>query len=64
MGARHKLNKVAIQGALIVGAIVGLATDSTLIGLITMGALIALCFAAGDIRLDRDDHRNQRNRRR
>ena len=53
MGARHKLNKVAIQGALIVGALVALAANSTLIGLNTMGALLVLCLTAGDIRMDR-----------
>ena len=66
MGARHKLNKVAIQGTLIVGALVGLATNSTLIGLITMGALLALCLATGDIRVgpaNSPDRRKPRSRR-
>ena len=64
MGARHKLNKVAIQGVLIVGALVGLATESTLVTLFTIGGLLALCVVAGDIRLDRTDRSNPRNRRR
>jgi hypothetical protein len=64
MGARHKLNKVAVQGSLIVGALVGLVTESNLVGLIAIGALLVLCVFAGDIRLDQTDRRDPRNRRR
>ncbi|MCC7419756.1 MAG: hypothetical protein IT428_05715 [Planctomycetaceae bacterium] len=63
MGARHKLNKVALQGAMIVGALVGLATDSALIGFLAIGGLMALCVVAGDIRLDRTPRRDRRSRR-
>lgn len=64
MGARHKLNKFAIQGAVTVGALVGLATESTFVTLLTIGALLALCVIAGDIRLGPTDRRDPRNRRR
>ena len=64
MGARHKLNKVAIQGALIVAAVAGLATESTLVTLVTSAVLLILCLAGGDIRLDRTERRPPRNRRR
>jgi hypothetical protein len=63
MGARHKINKVALQGAMIVGALVGLATDSAWIGFLAISGLIALCLVAGDIRLDRTPRRDRRNRR-
>ena len=50
MGARQKLNAVAIQGCLIVSGIIGLVCQSWLIFLITSVVLIGSSLAAGEIR--------------
>ncbi len=53
MGARQKLNAVAIQGCLILSGIIGLVCQSWLIFLITSGVLIGSSLAGGDIRPNR-----------
>ena len=53
MGARQKLNAVAIQGCLIVSGIIGLVCQSWLIFLITSVVLIGSSLAGGDIRPNR-----------
>lgn len=74
MGARQKLNAVAVQGCLIVSGIIGMACQSWLIFLITSAVSIGSSLVAGDIRPDRNGPagprstgphpRSQRNRRR
>ena len=53
MGARQKLNAVAIQGCLIVSGIIGLVCQSWLIFLIISVVLIGSSLAAGEIRPNR-----------
>ena len=53
MGARQKLNAVAIQGCLIVSGIIGLGCQSWLVFLITSVVLIGSSLAAGEIRTNR-----------
>lgn len=52
MGARHKLNKTAVQGALIISSLIGLATESWFVCLVAAAVLIALSVSSGDIRLE------------
>jgi hypothetical protein len=54
MGARQKLNAVAIQGCLILSGIIGLVCQSWLIFLITSMVLIGASLAGGDIRPNRN----------
>ena len=54
MGARQKLNAVAIQGCLIVSGIIGLVCQSWLIFLIASVVLIGASLAAGDFRPNRN----------
>lgn len=53
MGARQKLNAVAIQGGLIVSGVIGLVCQSWLVFLITSVVLIGSSLAAGEIRPNR-----------
>jgi hypothetical protein len=53
LSARAKLNAFAIKGTLIVAAIVGLASNSSFMFLLTAGILLALAFHAGDIQPSR-----------
>ena len=55
MGARQKLNAIAIQGCLILSGIIGLACQSWLIFLITSLVLVCCSVVGGDIRPDRSD---------
>lgn len=74
MGARQKLNAVAIQGCLIVSGIIGLVCQSWLIFVIASVVLIGASLTGGDIRPNRNgpagprsagaSPRNQQHRRR
>lgn len=53
MGARQKLNEIAIQGCVIVGGLIGLATSSWVVFILASGGLLSLSLFLGDIRPDR-----------
>jgi hypothetical protein len=50
MGARQKLNRAALNGALLVGAFFGLVSQSWLVFLVATGLGAILALVAGDIR--------------
>ena len=50
MGARQKLNELAVHGCLIAGGIVGLAAQSWLLFFITSAIFMVLSLRRGDIR--------------
>jgi len=50
MGARKKLNQANVNGALVIGAVVGLATQSWLVFALATTFVILGGFYAGDIR--------------
>lgn len=50
MGARHKLNRAALNGALIVGAIFGAIAQSWLVFFVAAGLGVILSFVGGDFR--------------
>ena len=50
MGAKSKLNALHLEGALIVAGLIGLATGSFPIFLLTLAGLLAVGVVSGDIR--------------
>jgi hypothetical protein len=50
MGAKKKLNAASFLGALLVAGLIGGATDSLLVFLMALAALLAAGLHAGDIR--------------
>lgn len=50
MGARQKLNRAALNGVLLAGAILGAASQSWTVFLVATGLGIVLALIAGDIR--------------
>ncbi len=51
VNARNKLNVAAINGCLLVAALVGMMAESGAVFLLTLAALIAGAIASGDIRI-------------
>jgi hypothetical protein len=50
MSAKHKLNQAYLLGALIVAGVLGGVTGSWAVFFITLAALVALSYHAGEIR--------------
>jgi hypothetical protein len=50
MGAKRKLNKIAITGAVITAAAVAFLAGSPLVFLVALAVLVAAAYHAGDIR--------------
>ena len=52
MTARHKLNVAYVAGALIVAGFLGAATQSPVVFVVALTALVALALISGDIRTE------------
>jgi hypothetical protein len=54
--AREKLNAAFINGAVVLGVIIGLTTGSFLVGFLVFGIALAMDSYSGNIRLKPRDH--------